>query len=231
MGLKSALNHHFVSVVKNLNRKIFLKSTEHGLVVERLSQIDTLRPVRKLRERRKPMKTNHVIIFAMIHICASVIAFAKECPDEMRIDKLPVGKTFLTVMDDSKLTPKNSTYDCHSGECMKEPIIRFKNFVSFSRYLDVGIQDNFVNSLQGETYIYQGMQRDYWSKSKKMLNLRLSFLNVKYKDQIDEENSYKRSEIRIYQKRSILDPRSRAFTYGSMKYNLGSTFKITAECD
>ena len=177
------------------------------------------------------MKANHVIIFAIIHICASVIAFAKECPDEMRIDQLPVGKTFLMVMDDTGLTPKNSNYDCHSGECKKEPIVRLKNFVNFSRYLDVGIQDNFVKSLQGETYIYEGMKRDYWSKSKKMLDLRLSFLNVKYKDQIDEKNSSNRSEIRIYQNRSILDPRSHAFTYGSMKYNLGSTFKITADCD
>lgn len=176
------------------------------------------------------MKMKYFVLIVMIHVCASVIAFGKECPDNTRIDQLPVGKTFLTVVDDEGLTPENSIYYCYSGRCKTKVPLQFKDVFSLGRYFHVGIWDEFVTSLKGETYVFRGLIKDDWMKSGNVLDYRISFVNVKYQDKAFE-GSGRNAEIRMYQTRSSLDYRDSSFTYGSMKYNLGRGFKLTAMCE
>ena len=85
--------------------------------------------------------------------------------------------------------------------------------------------------LENEKYVFQGALKEDWSDPKDLLDVRLSFINVKHLHVLKEENLGKRSEIRFYQYRSSLDLRKSPMTYGSMKYNIGSQFKLTAECN
>lgn len=177
------------------------------------------------------MKMNHLLLIVIIHVCASVIAFAKECPDSTPVDKLPRGKTFLTVLNDEGLTPRNSSYFCASGSCDRKYLLEMKDFFSWGRYFQMGIMDDFVDSLKNETYVFRGALKEDWSNSNDFSNLRLSFVNVKHVDVMKDPHSGKSSEIRFYQNRSSLDFRRKSMSYGSMKYNLGSQFKLTAQCN
>lgn len=177
------------------------------------------------------MKMNHLLLIVAIHVFASAIAFAKECPDDTLVNNLPAGKTFLTVVNDEGLTPRNSSYFCVAGSCDRKYLLEMKDFFSWGRYFKMGIMDDFVDSLKNETYVFQGALKEEWSDVKDPLDVKLSFVNVKHLHVLKEENLGKRSEIRFYQYRSSLDLRKRAMTYGSMKYNIGSQFKLTANCN
>ncbi len=176
------------------------------------------------------MKSSKFIMLAVFITFNASSAFTKECPDEMRINQLPPGKTFLTVMDAKGLSTKNSSYDCHSGVCKREKIISLKDFVNRGRFIRLGIQEDFTTNLQNETYVFEGPMKDSWTDSNKVDDIRFRFLNVKYRELLDEKNSVSRSEIRFYQDRSTFDLRQKFISYGSLKYNLGQQFKITAEC-
>lgn len=185
------------------------------------------------------------------------LSFARtQCPDSMTIDQLRLDKTFLSINSDKKF--KNNPYIEYYAagkeistkrkisDALFIPELVFNWIRHPGRYISLNYED--INVRPAE---YQGPVH-FVLKDKKVklepeqpfdgyrfdrpIEINVDLTKVRYIFQskfifkkIGSENPV---VISVSPNRSILDPKQRQYiTLGSLKYNLGKDFTLSAYCD
>lgn len=178
-------------------------------------------------------------LFILVLICLKATAWAATCSPNLTIDRLPVGKTFFTIVDDTNL-PSLQSYN-QKGEV--GPVMHiFRNGKQDLAYFNKPKGQFRRGSAVGS--IFLDFQREILIRNYDETNTRL--LNEKYVlSRIEFNQNYpgftefiftnvnRQSEqnfITLVYSRSTYDLRTKYISYGSLRYNLGPQFKLVAEC-
>lgn len=182
----------------------------------------------------------------------TVTSFAKECPDTMTIDQLPVNKTFIQVSTQKQYYKKNHavyTEQYAAGDEIGTKKSIFKDDGAFreilwnwikhpGRSIDLTYSEDDINHYKGQTFVLskKDVKLDEPEEFKLSTTISIDFTKRTYifqsKFHFTNTKGADLPGFELTPNRSILDYRQRKYiTLGSLKYNLGSEFKVITQCD
>lgn len=193
-----------------------------------------------------------IVLSSLILLGFNLSSFAKSCPDTMAIDQLPIGKTILVINASKQYLEYNPMYESYGAgkEVSVNKRLTEKGFVkelllNWVKHPGRSINLKYEN-IETNPQEYLGPSKFILTHKKVKLDppdepkfdgiLHLDFTKTRYifesKFTFQKIGSVDPIEITLTPERSILDPRQRTyFNLGSLKYNLGKDFILSAECD